>query len=120
MKISRPGILVCALLATAQGYLDRSPRSPAGDLPEWGWGRGGSLDSRIDHFRKALACCSPSTRHISLYYLALAYEAVANAGGALKTWEEYFRICPKGTNWETEAKKHYAILRTAPVPALTP
>lgn len=232
MTISRPWILVCVLLATVPGYLTRAPRSPAGDLPEWGWGRMGSLDSRIeraqrrmddlreisrdswryapsgrayefrppipadppkfraklaptmqfpvardpamvyyrwgkelfrmgkfaaargqflqalrlnprkgecysflgqiyleqdknyalaiDHFRRALACCSPTTRHISLYYLALAYEAVANTGAALKTWEEYFQICPKGTNWETEAKKHYAALRTAPVPAPTP
>jgi tetratricopeptide (TPR) repeat protein len=74
----------------------------------------------IDHFRKAISCCSSSTRHISLYYLALTYEAVKNTETALRTWEEYFRICPKGTNWETEAKKHYAALKPAPVPALTP
>lgn len=74
----------------------------------------------IEHFRKAVACCSSSTRHISLYYLALTYEAVEKTDEAMWTWEEYFQVCPKGTSWETEAKRHYAALKTAPVPAPTP
>lgn len=74
----------------------------------------------IEHLTRAVRYCQRDHKHISLYYLALAYEGAGRRSEALRTWEKYLRICPKGSSWESKAKEHCAALKTVPVPARTP
>jgi tetratricopeptide (TPR) repeat protein len=74
----------------------------------------------IEHLIRAVRYCQKDHKHISLYYLALAYEGAGRRSEAVKTWEEYLKVCSRGSSWESQAKEHCAALKTTPVPARTP
>jgi tetratricopeptide (TPR) repeat protein len=74
----------------------------------------------IDYLTRAIKNCRPDHRHVSLYYMALAYEGAQRKVEAVKTWEEYLKVCPKGSSRETEAKKHIEKLTAQPAPTPSP
>jgi tetratricopeptide (TPR) repeat protein len=69
-------------------------------------------DKAIKHLKIAASSKIKGHRQIPLYYLALSYEGAGKFWQALHTWEDYLKVCKRGTHWEEEARMHYKDLKS--------
>lgn len=73
----------------------------------------------IYHLKVAVRNHDVRYRQQALYCLAMSYMGAGQTRLAWETWQEYFKICTPGTEWETKARE-YASKVKASLEAPTP